>query len=141
MVMPDNYILMFSAPGEPEAKAIVRKALPGVKEAAGLILQEKPFAEKACSLIDRIKSGMVNEGFRKYFVKAKGFYATDACTGCGKCAVSCALNNITVEGGKPKWGDNCTQCMACICGCPRQAVEYGKKTIGKVRYRCPEEID
>ena len=59
------------------------------------------------------------------------------CTGCGKCERACALNNIRITEGKPAWGKECTHCMACICGCPAHAIEYGKRSIGKVRYQCP----
>lgn len=45
------------------------------------------------------------------------------------------MNNITLPNGRPVWGDNCTQCMACICYCPTEAIEYGKKSLGKPRYR------
>ena len=31
-------------------------------------------------------------------------------------------------------GKNCTHCMACICYCPKEAIEYGKKSKGKPRY-------
>ena len=30
-------------------------------------------------------------------------------------------------------------CMACICGCPAEAIEYGKKSRGKPRYQCPKD--
>ena len=35
-------------------------------------------------------------------------------------------------------GNQCTHCMACICRCPSEAIEYGKHSIGKPRYVCPE---
>ena len=56
------------------------------------------------------------------------------CIGCGKCVELCPLNNIHLENGKPLWGKNCTHCMACICYCPKEAIEYGKKSRGKPRY-------
>ena len=40
----------------------------------------------------------------------------------------------TLRGGKPVWGKDCTHCMACICYCPAEAIEYGKKSLGKPRY-------
>ncbi|MGN0984081.1 MAG: flavodoxin domain-containing protein [Gemmiger sp.] len=45
-----------------------------------------------------------------------------------------AMNNITIQNGKPVWGGDCTHCMACICRCPTEAIEYGKKSLGKPRY-------
>ncbi len=44
------------------------------------------------------------------------------------------MNNIRMENGKPVWGQACTHCMACICYCPTEAIEYGKKSVGKPRY-------
>ena len=35
---------------------------------------------------------------------------------------------------KPVWGGNCTHCMACICRCGVESIEYGKKSLGKPRY-------
>ena len=84
-------------------------------------------------------SGPVNLLFYPLFVKARGYHATEACTGCGTCTALCPLNNIRMEDRRPVWGKNCTQCMACIGGCPAGAVEYGDKTRGKVRYYLSKE--
>ena len=58
----------------------------------------------------------------------------DACIGCGRCVELCPLNNVHLKNGKPVWGKNCTHCMACICYCPKEAIEYGRKSKGKPRY-------
>ena len=86
------------------------------------------------TFIDRMKSRLINPLFYRLFVKADGFFTTDDCTGCGICAQLCPLRNITIVGEKPVWGQECTHCMACICRCPAEAVEYGKKSEGKPRY-------
>jgi len=49
----------------------------------------------------------------------------------------CPLNNIHLKENKPVWDKECTHCMACICKCPTEAIEYGKNSVGKVRYQCP----
>ena len=79
-------------------------------------------------------SGPVNPIFYAVCVKAGPFTASDACTGCGQCVWRCPTNNITLQTRKPVWGQNCTHCMACICYCPAEAIEYGKKSLGKPRY-------
>ena len=140
-IMPDNYILMFKAPEYKESVRIIKKALPALNEAAEKIQNMIPFEEKKVSFADRLKSGIVNNGFNKQFVKADGFYAAEECIGCGVCVKACPLNNISLNEGKPVWGTHCTQCMACICGCPKSAIEYGKKTKGKLRYQCPKTLD
>ena len=79
-------------------------------------------------------SGPVNPIFYSFFVKANAFAASDPCTGCGQCARLCPTNNIMIQNGKPVWGGDCTHCMACICRCGAEAIEYGKKSLGKPRY-------
>ena len=138
VVMPENYIAMFEVPQPEIAKRIVLVAKRALLKAVRLIQKGERFPAQKVHLLDKIKAGPVNPLFYKIFVKAKAFYATDACIGCGKCASACVLNNISIKDGKPEWGDACTHCMACICGCPAGAIEYGKKSLGKPRYICEE---
>mgnify|MGYP002951794102 FL=1 len=58
----------------------------------------------------------------------------EECIGCGLCQDVCPLNNIRLVDGKPDWGNSCTHCMACICRCPKEAIEYKNKSVGKRRY-------
>lgn len=81
-----------------------------------------------------IKAGDTAPVFYRFFVKADAFRATDACTGCGRCVELCPLNNVHLKNGKPVWGKNCTHCMACICYCPKEAIEYSEKSKGKPRH-------
>lgn len=134
VVMPENYIAMFSAPTVAQAQKILAAAAPAPAEAAAYIVQNKPFPQRRVTPLDRLYSGPVNPLFYRLFVKAKPFYATDACIACGKCVQACPLGNIRLQAGKPVWGDTCTHCMACIAYCPKTAVEYGRKSAGKPRY-------
>lgn len=139
VIMPENYIALFSAPEKAEAQAILRKALPTLNQGAVWIAEGKPFPEKRVTCLDRLKSGLVNRVFYQFVIRAKPFYSTEACTGCGRCVELCPLNNIHLAERHPHWGNRCTHCMACICGCPAEAVEYGRRSRGKVRYWCPED--
>ena len=47
------------------------------------------------------------------------------CTGCGFCAASCPAGNITMRGGRPRFGRRCTMCMGCAFRCPMDAVRPG----------------
>ena len=134
IVMPENYIAMFGAPQAAEARKIVEKAEPAILNAITCIQAGHVFAAPRKSLYDRFMSGPVNPIFYRFFVKADAFRADNRCTGCGQCARKCPLNNIQIKDGKPVWGKNCTHCMACICYCPMEAIEYGKKSLGKPRY-------
>jgi len=139
LVMPDNYIIMFRAPEAAEAHNIITKAKPALDAAAEQIKQKEDFPARKAGFLDKVKSGAINEGFYKMYVKADAFYSTNACTGCGVCVARCPLNNMKLTDKKVTWGTQCTHCMACICGCPVQAIEYGKKSRGKTRYQCPKD--
>ena len=134
IVMPENYIAMFSAPQADEAREIVAKAEPSIDRAIAAIQHNQPFAPTRNNLYDRFMSGPVNPIFYRFFVKANAFTVSDACISCGQCAKRCPMNNVTLKDGKPVWGRNCTHCMACICYCPVSAIEYGKKSVGQPRY-------
>ena len=134
IVMPENYIAMFSAPQADEARQIVAKAEPVIDRVITTIQSNQPFAPTRNKLYDRFMSGPVNPIFYKCFVKANAFTASGACIGCGQCAKRCPMNNVTLKDGKPVWDKDCTHCMACICYCPVSAIEYGKKSVGQPRY-------
>lgn len=134
ILMPENYIALFRAPDESEAKKIISNAEAKVKLLTKYILNKESFPNISTNLIDKCKSGVVNTFFYKFIIKAKPFYVTDKCISCGACEKACVLNNISMLDGKPKWGNNCTHCMACICGCPEEAIEYGRSTKKKRRY-------
>lgn len=138
VVMPENYIAMFDAPAPDQALEIIRKSETEIEKAARLIRNRREFPQPDITVMDRVSSGMVNSIFYPAFVHAKKFYAAGSCISCGNCVKLCPLNNIRLEAGKPVWGKDCTHCMACICGCPREAIEYGKHSRGKVRYHCPK---
>ena len=134
IVMPENYIAMFSAPQADKARQIVAQAEPSIDRAIAAIQRNQPFAPTRNNLYDRFMSGPVNPIFYKFCVKADAFTVSDTCIGCGQCAKRCPMNNVTLKDGKPVWGKNCTHCMACICYCPVSAIEYGKKSVGQPRY-------
>ena len=127
IIMPENYIAMFNAPQKEQARSIVEQAEPALQKVLAQLKAGQEFPPPREKLYDRLMSGPVNPVFYRFFVKADAFRATDACIGCGKCVELCPLNNIHLENGKPVWGKNCTHCMACICYCPKEAIEYGKR--------------
>ena len=137
IVMPDNYLVLFPTPEESAAREIRHAARPALEEAARRIKAGEQIEPLPVKLLDKLKSGAVNRGMYRYFIKTKPFWATDACISCGKCREVCPLNNISLVNGRPQWGRTCTHCMACICLCPQEAIEYGRASRGKARYHCP----
>ena len=138
IVMPENYIARYDCPSEVESMKIVEAAQKAVDHILPKIKANAMLPTCTVSMIDRIKSGIVNDVFYPLCVSSKKFYTTDVCIGCGICDKSCPTNNIHLKDKRPEWGTDCTHCMACICHCPTEAIEYGNISHGKRRYRCPK---
>lgn len=134
LVMPDNYIVMYSTPSDEENERRIKNVEEEVNKIVKYIVSGRKFEENKTTIIDRMKSNSINKMFYKIYVSAKGFHTTGKCISCGKCEGLCPLNNIILVDEKPKWGENCTHCMACICGCPTYAIEYKNKTKNRRRY-------
>ncbi len=135
VLMPENYLAMFPTPGKAEAQAILSTARPNISSLAARLCTGEPFPKERSFLMGRLLSGLVNPLFYRLFVNDRGFRVSDACISCGLCAKRCPLANIsTEEEGRPHWNGNCTHCMACIGGCPTEAIEYKTHSQGRPRY-------
>lgn len=129
---------MFSVPDERTSETLIKSGEKEIKRLGQLIKEGKSIPTDH-SFIGALESGIVNSAFYTFCVKAKGFRSTEQCIGCGLCVQYCVLNNIKLKDGHPVWGNNCTHCMACICRCPKEAIEYKNKSQGKRRYYLEEE--
>lgn len=134
VVMPENYIAMFAVPEAPEAEEIIKRAVPVIRGAAERIGRGEPLPAEKLSAFGRTKSTLVNPVFYKLFVRGDKFRATGDCVGCGKCESLCPTRCVRLVGGRPVWNKSCVHCMACICACPQEAIEYGDISSGKPRY-------
>lgn len=139
ITMPENYIALFTTPSKENALEIIDQAEDVIDRAAHLIQTGERFPRPNITLVDKLYSSIVNDAFYPMFVHAKKFFITKNCISCGKCADVCPLSNIHFEQGKPIWGNHCTHCMACICRCPSEAIEYGKHSKNLPRYTCPKK--
>lgn len=132
IVMPQGYIAGGGTQPKEVNDKILKQAEPTIERLAVKISenQKLDFEKPGKAIMSKV----INPMMYATMISAKGFKATDKCGGCGTCADRCPLNNIRLIGHKPTWGKECTHCMACIAGCPNEAIEYGKKTQGKTRY-------
>lgn len=140
ITMPENYIALFSTPTQENALQIIDRAEPVIDQAIAFIKNSDTLPQMEISFPAGMNSGIVNTLFYPLFVHAKKFYTTNACISCGKCVTVCPLNNVRMDNGKPAWGTDCTHCMACICHCPKEAIEYGKHSQGLTRYTCKKKV-
>jgi flavodoxin len=134
VVMPGNYIALYKTPDNALAEKIIQRATPEIHAWAREINDGRILNDSKSGLRGAFQSGIINQIFYLFIVNAKGFYSTGACTHCGECVRLCSLNNVTLVDGTPRWGRVCTHCMACICGCPNEAIEYKRNSQGQPRY-------
>lgn len=138
--MPNNYILL---PGfDVDPKSVERRKLDAAPERIASIARQIEAGDgNSDSLYVRgswsgLKSRWIYPLFARWFVRRVKFYATDACVGCGLCERVCPTGTVRLDTDKiPRWQGDCVQCLACIHACPQRAIEYGKATQGKGRYR------
>ncbi len=133
VVMPDNYILLYEPDTEEDKMAALEKAGPVLEEIKKHIL-----AKEANDVRGSRKARIMTSLMYPLYVhgrKTKKFWTDDQCIGCATCVNRCPAKAMTMEDGHPKWiKDRCIHCMSCIrCG----AVQYGKKTVGRYRYKNP----
>lgn len=140
VIMPENYIALFSTPSKEEALVTIEQAEQKISSTIQCIRTDIAFPESKATFKAKFSSGFVNNIFYPIFVHSKKFYVTDACVSCKKCENVCPLENIHLNDGKPNWGNHCTHCMACICRCLKEAIEYGEHSKGMARYTCPKEM-
>ena len=138
--MPENYIAMFDVPEKSESLKIIENAEKELAEISKTIAGGGALTCDNGGLAGKLKSGIVNKAFYALCVKSKAFRADGRCTSCGKCERLCPTNSVKLVDGRPVWGKGCTHCMACISYCPAEAVEYGKKSVGKRRYTIEGEL-
>ena len=138
--MPQNYLLFFKTFPDAENRTKIRAALPEIDALSERIGRGEALPEPDVKFYDYPSTQMILAPYYRWFISDKSFRATDACIGCGRCAAVCPLGNIALRERRPVWGGSCTHCMACISLCPREAVEYGKRTKGKLRYHGPDAL-
>lgn len=138
LVMPNNYVVG----SELDSPEEVREKLAAAKKSLDTIAGEIDRRERVYRVEEGklafLKSNFINKGFNGFARSTKLFAVTDRCVACGQCAALCPTKTITMTEGKPRWGESCCQCLACINRCPQRAIQYGKGTANRRRY-CIED--
>ena len=135
-IMPRNYVASdaFSMLSKEDAEKRILEARKSIAPVAEEIRAEKSLTARHAALWETVVTVPFNPVWCKLVLTSKAFHIEGNCVGCGKCVKLCPLNNISLQDKKPQWGNTCTHCMACICNCPTEAIEYGKITQKKEKY-------
>ena len=138
--MPGNYTPMYGAIPEGKQRKMFEEAEKKVRTIAEFVRSAKTNKlEKSFPLVNWLFSNKFYSFAAPHIHEMdKRFWADDKCTACGICEKVCPVSNITIANGKPAWHNRCQQCLACLQWCPAEAIQYGKSTEGRTRYRHPQ---
>ncbi len=135
--MPNNNILL----GNPDSKRLTARKIAAaekrIEEISQAVLAGHPETLLRRGPLPALLTWLAGGYFRRFSCFDRKFHAESSCTACGRCASLCALNNISLEKGKPAWQGHCMHCMACLQNCPEQAIQYGITTKRRRRYIFP----
>lgn len=135
--MPETYINLpgFKLDTDENALRKINGTQESLKETVRLIKQRtKGNFDRLKGGSSFLKSNILKPLFYGLLITDRKFRVSDSCIGCGICAKNCPLQNITIENDRPKWNGHCTNCMSCYHRCPKNAINFGKATIGKGQY-------
>ncbi len=134
MKMPENFTIVANVPPF-FIKSTLKKEKKRVERIAQNIIlgKSKIIRKNLFSFLDKVHLKN-SEAWKEL---AQGFEISDECIKCGHCIEVCTQKNIQMQNDKPIFSHNCIACLACYQHCPKSAINYGKKTVGKPRYQNP----
>lgn len=146
--MPNNYVCLPGFDVDPAGvEADKLSAYPErVKSVAHEIKRAESSGQAVTDIVRGsfawIKTRVIYPWFVRHAMNPARFSVSDACISCGKCAVSCPLDNITMstsgscrKSSRPTWGSDCAGCLGCYHTCPVHAIDYTSATRNKGQYR------
>jgi len=136
--MPGNYVLMYEPPTGTKQEHMLAGAKGELAEIAREVRENRKQDLPRSFLIQAIHSLMYPRFIAGVHEKDRNFTVSDACTSCGTCADVCPAGNIGMLEGRPVWKHRCEFCCACIHLCPVNAIQAGRGTEKRQRYRNPD---
>ncbi|MBU5592195.1 EFR1 family ferrodoxin [Clostridium sp. MSJ-4] len=135
--MPSNYIRLYDMKDENINFKIIRRAQEEIKTTAHNIKNNKNNKVRDNILYYTLSKGFYKHWRKNLNTKDTNMHVDEKCTSCGLCMKICPVSNISMIDSKPMWNHKCQDCMACVQLCPVRAVQIGKKTIYRKRYKNP----
>lgn len=141
--MPNTYVCMkgFDVDRKPVEQGKLALMSARVDRIASAIASCSTETDVTRGSWSRFKTSVIYPWFKRFEMSPGPFRVSDKCIGCGECERGCPTCNITLDEvtHKPVWSDRCALCLRCYHYCPVNAIAYGKTTLGKGQYRCPED--
>jgi ferredoxin len=153
VLMPGTDGLSMISKGSPMARKALEKDYDHLKDADRLatvmasvladLLDGRAVEELRQSLSGRIRVGASDRTWAWLYRATEKYararlHADERCAGCGLCARICPVTCIELHDGRPSFADHCVLCIRCLHNCPQEAIQIGRLTTGKFRWRGPK---
>lgn len=136
--MPGNYIVEYGAFPRAICNFLYKREERKILKISLKIKRKDPTDIMKPGIIAKLFHDNAIKQSSNFKMKDREFKVNDKCLHCKVCKNVCSVNNIDFPGDKPRWKNNCEQCMACIQWCPAKAIEYSNKTRKRKQYSHPE---
>ena len=135
--MPGNYILMYNGPTEQKRDRILSDADANIAEIVKRISHNEKSKLPRSMILQFLHNLIYVKKISRIHEADRQFTVSECCTSCGTCSTVCPANNIEIVDGKPSWKHQCELCCGCIHICPVDAIQAGRGTANRKRYRHP----
>ncbi|MFL0198273.1 EFR1 family ferrodoxin [Clostridium sp. WILCCON 0269] len=135
--MPGNNINLYNAWPTVIQRILLNREKKTAKKISKIVRAKSSVRIPKGSIFVKLSKVSI-ETMEDYGKMSLDYHVTEKCIGCGTCEKICPVSNIRMENKKPRWGDACERCVACIQWCPTKAIEYAHKTAKRKQYRHPE---
>lgn len=141
LLMPESYVGLPFMDVDPPRREMEkrRQAQNDLKEYITCIVnKERGVRRLHLSHWPRVNSRLLGWAFYKWLITDAPFRCDGSrCTGCGLCAKTCPVGDISMDDNRqPQWLHNgrCLTCFACYHHCPHHAIGWGGRTHKKGQY-------
>jgi len=139
IVMPSSYIPWGGAGTPQKCQRLYEEARKKLATISRVVSDYTTQDVEKGALWERVILSYIYKKSLPYLpLEDKRFWVDERCDACGICSRVCPAQNIEMEGSKPSWRHRCHQCFACLHWCPREALQWGKRTPRFARYRHPD---
>lgn len=137
ILMPGNYTLADNSIPVEEENIRLNNAKSECEKIAEYISDKKCTYRKERHSF--MKSQIIGGLLFPFYARTLNFEVSDKCINCGACIKGCPVNALKIDDNKiVREGKKCILCLKCINCCPKEAIDFGKSTKGKRRYKHPE---
>ena len=132
--MPNNYVVMFSVDSKERIEGLLLDARGRIPDIVDRVKSREPVFDIKKGVFPRLKTALIASLFNRWGRNTKYFSVEPSCDGCKVCEKVCPVDVVTLKEGRPVWTGDCTQCMACVNYCPKEAIAYRSKSKKTGRY-------